>query len=96
MFLVLTEYLRPIEEIERFLPDHSVHLEKYYRLGKIIFSGRMQPRTGGIILFSADNRKEVEEIIENDPFRKNGCAAYKLIEFIPTKYAAGFKDFLPS
>lgn len=96
MFLVLTEYIRPIEEIERFLPDHSAHLERYYALGRIIFSGRLEPRTGGIILFASEDRTEVEEIIQNDPFRIRGCATYRIIEFIPTKCAEGFRALLPS
>ena len=52
MILVLTEYAKPIEEIEKWLPAHSQHLDTYYDLGKVVFSGRLNPRTGGIILFS--------------------------------------------
>lgn len=30
MFLVLTKYVKPMDEIERLLPSHSEHLQNYY------------------------------------------------------------------
>ena len=93
MILVLTEYAKPIEEIEKWLPAHSQHLDTYYDLGKVVFSGRLNPRTGGIILFSVDSLSEAEEIIAKDPFKINGCANYHLIEFILTKCAPAFRTF---
>lgn len=93
MILVLTEYAKPIEEIEKWLPAHSQHLDTYYGLGKVVFSGRLNPRTGGIILLSVNSLCEAEKIIEQDPFKINGCATYRLIEFIPTKSAPAFRTF---
>ena len=40
MFLVLTKYVKPMEEVDKFLPAHSEFLDKYYAQKKIIFSGR--------------------------------------------------------
>lgn len=94
MFLVLTTYAKPIEEIEKFLPAHSAHLDDYYKSKKIIFSGRRNPRTGGIILFNVGSKEEVLEIIQKDPFRQNGCADYEITEFIPTKYDEDFGRFV--
>lgn len=94
MFLVLTTYAKPVEEIEKFLPAHSAHLDNYYRTKKIIFSGRKNPRTGGIMLFNVDSKEELLSIIEKDPFKLNGCANYEITEFIPTKYDEDFACFV--
>lgn len=94
MFLVLTKYVRPIEDVDKFLPAHSEFLDKYYALGKVIFSGRRNPRTGGAILFNVGTEAEVSEILSHDPFRKNGVTECELYEIIPTKYADAFKKFV--
>ncbi len=37
---------------------------------------------------------KVNAILSEDPFYKEKIASYEIIEFIPTKYAASFKDFI--
>ena len=86
MFLVITTYKKSMDEVERFLSAHSAFLDKYYESKKVIFSGRRNPRIGGMILFNVEKQSDVLSIIEKDPFKKNGIAEYKLFEFIPTKY----------
>lgn len=94
MFLVVTEYQKGVEEIERFLPAHSAFLEQYYQQKKVVFSGRRNPRVGGMILFNVGTEQEVEGILAQDPFKQNGIAAYNIMEFIPTKYDERFACFL--
>lgn len=94
MILAVTTYQKSIEEIDRFLADHSAHLDKYYKEKKIIFSGRRNPRTGGIILFNVPEIDEALSIIEKDPFKINGIAEYELFDFIPTKYDDDFASFI--
>jgi uncharacterized protein YciI len=78
----------------RYLDDHNVFLKKYYDLNKFICSGRQEPRVGGIILCNGKDKEEINSIIKEDTFYKNGIAKYEIIEFIPTKYADAFKDFI--
>lgn len=94
MFLVITTYKKPVEEIEKFLPAHSAFLDKYYESKQVIFSGRRNPRIGGMILFNVEKQSDVLSIIEKDPFKQNGIAEYELFEFIPTKYDEGFAKFV--
>lgn len=93
MFLVVLSYKKPIEEIEKFLPDHISFLDRYYACEKLIFSGRRIPRVGGVILAKSESIDEVTKIIQEDPFYKNELADYELIEFTPTKYDVRFKEF---
>jgi len=94
MFLVILTYKKPIDEIEKVLPNHVAFLDKYYENKKFILSGRRNPRVGGIILINADTKNEALTIIQEDPFNKNELADYEIIEFMPTKYDKRFGEFI--
>lgn len=94
MFLILLQYIRPLSAIDHFLEEHKAYLNKYYQNGNFIFSGRKLPRSGGVILCRAENRREVESIISEDPFDRNSLAMYEIIEFQPTQCVAGIEQFL--
>jgi len=94
MFLVILTYKKPIADIEKALSDHVLFLDNYYEREKIIFSGRRNPRTGGVILINSNDKEEVLDIIQQDPFYKDGLADYEIIEFTPTKYDERFRQFL--
>jgi len=94
MFFLLLKYIKPLEEVEKDLERHIQYLDKYYSLQKFIFSGRRNPRTGGVILCNAQDIDEVRAIINEDPFYINKIAEYEIVEFTPTKYADGFKYFV--
>lgn len=94
MFIISLTYIKPLEEVEKYLTEHITFLNKYYANNNFVCSGRKNPRTGGVILCNAKNMKEVEEIINEDPFKKNRIANYDIVEFQPTKYAEDFKVFV--
>jgi uncharacterized protein YciI len=94
MFVVILKYQKSLDEVMRHLNEHVVFLEKYYAINKFICSGRQEPRTGGIILCNGKDEEEVNLIIKEDPFYKNDIAKYEIIEFVPTKYLSGFKEFI--
>lgn len=94
MFLILLQYIRPLTTIDHFMDAHQAFLDKHYQKGHFIFSGRRHPRSGGIILCRADNRRAVEKIITEDPFEQNSLAMYEIIEFHPTQCVAGIEQYL--
>ncbi|MDR6121059.1 uncharacterized protein YciI [Bacillus sp. SLBN-46] len=94
MFVILLNYIKPLEEVEKELEAHRTYLNKYYSLQKFICSGRQNPRVGGVILSNAENREEVETIIQEDPFYSKNIATYEIIEFTPTMHAEGFEQFI--
>ncbi|KFF03945.1 YciI family protein [Chryseobacterium luteum] len=94
MFIISLTYKTSLENVERFIPEHNDFLEKHYQSGNFIASGRKEPRTGGIILADAISKKEVEEIIQEDPFYIHQVADYTITEFIPSKYNEHFKFFI--
>lgn len=94
MFIIIAEYIRPIEEIDAALPEHYEFLDRYYALNKFICSGRRNPRNGGIIICNAENRSEIDEILREDIFFRKKLVRYDIFEFIPTKYAKGLENFV--
>ncbi|MBU3050581.1 GTP cyclohydrolase, partial [Chryseobacterium indologenes] len=71
-----------------------IFLHKHYDSGQFIASGRKEPRTGGIIIAKAASKKEIEQIITEDPFYIHEVADYAITEFIPSKYDENFKTFI--
>ena len=93
MFIVSLEHIRPLAEIEAALPEHIAYLERHYRAGTFLLSGRKEPRTGGVIVMQADSREQVAQIIAEDPFHQAGLAQYSITEFLPTKTAESLTQY---
>ena len=94
MFILILSYLKPIEEVDKYLQAHKDYLDSKYKSGEIIVSGRKNPRTGGIIICRGTNREEVQKLVDEDPFSIHQVTAYDIIEFEPTSYADGFEKFI--
>lgn len=93
MFVILLKYVKPLEEIDKLIPDHVAFLDRFYQANHFIASGRRNPRTGGVILAKEGTEQQVWDIIRQDPFYVGGVAEYEVIEFIPSKYAPEFAFF---
>lgn len=94
MFIISLSYKKDIIEVEKFMEPHVQFLDKYYTEKKFIFSGRKNPRTGGVILVRDVDREMLQEIIKQDPFYQNEIADYEITEVIPTKYDEDFAVFI--
>jgi len=94
MFIVNLTYVKELSQVDSFISEHNAFLDKFYAENKFICSGRKVPRSGGIILANVKDRPELDEIIGQDPFFKNGIAKYEITEFLPTKFVPDFERFL--
>lgn len=94
MFIFNLTYIKPITEVEKFLPQHITYLDRHYTDKQFICSGRKVPRTGGIILCNCATKEEATEIIAQDPFYKEQIAKYDIIEFVPTKLVDTFQTII--
>ena len=54
----------------------------------------LEPRAGGVILARAESKTQIESIIANDPFLIAEVARYTIVEFHPTRAAAGLEPLL--
>ena len=91
MFIVLLEYIRPLEEIDALIPLHRAYLQRHYADGHFLMSGRREPRTGGVILASVPSRPQLEQILQEDPFHQAGVVRHEVLEFVPTMTHKGLE-----
>ena len=81
MFVIELVYKADLDEIDAHMAAHVAFLKKYYAAGNFLVSGRKVPRDGGIILAVGKNRRQIEAIVEEDPFRTHGLADFRIVEF---------------
>jgi uncharacterized protein YciI len=81
MFVIELTYKADLADIDARMAAHVRFLKKYYAAGNFLVSGRKIPRDGGIILAVGENRRQIEAIIEEDPFFEHGLADFRIIEF---------------
>ncbi|MBV8637702.1 MAG: hypothetical protein JO322_06415 [Candidatus Eremiobacteraeota bacterium] len=94
MFLLISRYLKPPEEVDRWLPAHREFLDRHYAAGQFLVSGPFVPRTGGIIVTMPMRREEVDAILAEDPFVREGVSEYDVLEMKPTKRHDVLRDVL--
>ena len=94
LFVVILRYLVPSEAVEPHRKSHIEFLNQYYDSGLFVASGRQVPGNGGIILAKSDNRKALEEILQQDPFSIHRLAEYQIFEFTPSRHSEAFKAVL--
>jgi uncharacterized protein YciI len=81
MFVIELIYKADLADIDAQMAEHVIFLKKYYASGNFLVSGRKVPRDGGIILAVGKNRRQIEAIVEEDPFVEQGLAEFRIIEF---------------
>ncbi|HEX2732520.1 MAG TPA: YciI family protein [Polyangiaceae bacterium] len=81
MFVIELNYKVDLDEIDAHMAAHVRFLNKYYKAGKFLVSGRKIPRDGGIILAVGESREEIETLVKEDPFYAKGLADFRVIEF---------------
>jgi uncharacterized protein YciI len=81
MFIIELSYKVDLADIDAHMRAHVVFLKKYYAAGNFLISGRKIPRDGGIILAVGKSRRQIEAIVEEDPFFIHGLADFRIIEF---------------
>lgn len=93
MFIIELTYKVPLAEADAHMAAHIEFLDKYYKSGHFLASGRKEPRDGGLIFAKASDRKRIEAIIAEDPFNKLSIADYRIIEFKATKKVKAYDAF---
>jgi len=95
MFVVNIIYRKPIAEIEAQTTAHRAFLDTLYKTGHFLISGPKIPRTGGIIIAKGTiSKADLQTLLTEDPYQKQGLAQYDIIEFNPMKHAPELADLL--
>lgn len=86
MFILISRFQRPLDEINHFLAPHSAWVQRHYESGRFLVSGRREPPIGGIIVARASSEQELREILTTDPLQQMGLAEYEVFSFEATDF----------
>lgn len=90
IFICLSQYLKPLSEVDRHLEAHIAWIDSVERSGRMIAGGRQNPPVGGVHILSGRSKEEVRELLASDPFQREGVAAYWIFEFgLPPREGLG-------
>ena len=92
MFVIELLYKADLKRIDARMRAHVQFLKKYYAAGYFLLSGRKVPRDGGIIIAVGESRDEIERIMRDDPFVKDGLADVRVIEFRASQRAVDIEQ----
>lgn len=83
LFVAISDYRRPLEEVDALREAHWRWLEERYAEGRILVSGRQRPPLGGVIVARGADLAALEAMLADDPFAQHGIARYRVTGFAP-------------
>lgn len=81
MFVLISRFMRPLEEINRHLAPHSEWVQHHYASGRFLVSGRREPPVGGVIVARAASEDEIQALLATDPLQQLGLVVYEAFAF---------------
>ncbi|RKQ35657.1 YciI family protein [Oceanobacillus halophilus] len=69
------------EKNKSFRPAHLEYLAVKEREGKVFAKGPFVDGSGGLVIYIADTKDEVEEIVKKDPYVTSGARGYEIHEW---------------
>lgn len=87
LFVITLSYRVPLKKIDAAMAAHVAFLNKQYKKGTLMASGRQVPRVGGIVVAKGKDRGAVERMMQADPLVKKGLATIEVVEFKPSRTA---------
>ena len=85
MYLMISTYRAPLEQVDAARDDHVRYLDELERRGLVVSAGRQNPPVGGIILFNVDSEAEARALLADDPYVLRGLADYEARGWTPTR-----------
>lgn len=90
-YVVLYEYSEKTStERGHLRRDHATYLQDLYEHEVLVLSGPFATGRGALLLMRAGNSKEVEDILDRDPFSLAGVVASRTIQ--PFRLGFGLPD----
>ena len=84
MYLMISKYLVPLEEIDKVRADHLAFLEGLFERRTLVAAGRQDPPVGGMVLLDVSDEAAAHEVMAQDPYVLQGVAEYAAHGWRPT------------
>lgn len=94
MFLVDMKFTNMDIVTPELTQQHRQYLADEYKKNKMLFGGRKEPRTGGLIVSNHQTKAELQQVLDSDPFISSGAADYSITEFIPVMASEQYAHLL--
>lgn len=94
MFLVDMHFTDMSKITPELTTQHRDYLAKQYKNGLLMFGGRKEPRTGGIILSKHSDEAELQVILAGDPFIQSGAVRVNIVPFTPVMASSQYQHLL--
>jgi len=85
VYLMISTYLKPLDEVDAVRDDHLSFLAGLEQRGLVVSAGRQDPPVGGVVILNVDSEAEARALIAEDPYVKAGVAAYTPTGFKPSR-----------
>jgi uncharacterized protein YciI len=89
MYLMISTYLRPLDEVDEARPDHLRFMDELEATGVVVGAGRQDPPVGGVVLLDVASADEGRALLAGDPYVQRGLARYDAICWNPVRGALG-------
>lgn len=83
MYLMISKYLVPLDEVDKVRGEHRAFLDSLLERGLLVTAGRQQPPAGGVVVLNVDDEAQARELISTDPYVRSGVAEYTAIGWQP-------------
>jgi uncharacterized protein YciI len=71
-FAAIIEYSQDKAKVQAIRPEHRQYLTSLRDRGQLAASGPFTDDSGALIIYEAASRAEAEQLLQGDPFAKNG------------------------
>jgi uncharacterized protein YciI len=93
MFVAISTYLRPPEDVEALASAHIAWQLQHYADGRFLGSGRLSPPTGAVIIGRAESLEAFRALLAEDPFQQQGLVRYDVFDFTPAPLPRRSEEF---
>jgi len=85
MFVVLLKFCTNKHKAVEFMDGHKTWIKNGFDEGIFLLAGSLQPNLGGSIIANNISLTSLQDIVNEDPFAKEGIVSAEIIEIIPSK-----------
>jgi uncharacterized protein YciI len=80
--IAIIRYRKPLEDVSKHTDAHRAYLQGLKQEGRLLASGPMVPRNGGMLLLRVPDdqaQATLDSIRDNDPYVRFGVAQHELL-----------------
>jgi uncharacterized protein YciI len=85
MYLMISKYQVPLDEVDQVRDDHLAFLDGLEAQGIMVTAGRQDPPAGGVVILNVSDEARAWEVMADDPYVVRGIAEYTATGWVPSR-----------